>query len=442
MRLSRSLIGPRLGLAVAREHAEAFGGVCLSHVYVGIKKPLRWQCANGHSWEAPLANIRYKGAWCPRCVDRSTRQSTGLADAVALADKRGGLCLSHSYVTSRTHLLWRCAKGHRWNACLASVKHMKSWCPHCSCKSRLSLDVASSVAAKRGGSCLSKHYVANNTSLVWRCAQGHQWNATLNSVKDQGTWCPHCAGVAPLTLNDASELAHSRGGMCLSRSYTNSGTHLRWRCAVGHEWLATLTSIRNNQTWCPRCASCAPLNLGIAHAIAESNGGVCLSEEYVNTRTKLLWRCREGHKWSARLDNVKYGKTWCPECKSGKSQRNVRQIFETIFQGYSFPTRRPFFLRGSKGHNLELDGYCEQLGLAFEFNGEQHYNPDNFMFRLRWGSFEAIVARDRKKIELCKAAGVRLVVVSFAVMDRWNFIRLELQRWFPISAVFPVMISA
>ena len=47
--------------------------------------------------------------------------------------------------------------------------------------------------------------------------------------------------------------------------------------------------------------------------IARDRGGRLLSKEYVNGRTKMLWRCGEQHSWWAWPENIKQG-TWCRKC--------------------------------------------------------------------------------------------------------------------------------
>ncbi len=44
-------------------------GKCLSAKYLGYDKKLRWQCQDGHSWEAIPDNIIH-GKWCPKCAKR------------------------------------------------------------------------------------------------------------------------------------------------------------------------------------------------------------------------------------------------------------------------------------------------------------------------------------------------------------------------------------
>ena len=406
----------RLSLRVAQDVAVAKGGVCLSTNYVYSHRRLTWRCREGHEWNASLNSIKDGGTWCPHCAIKN--RCLSLRDAQDVAETRGGLCLSTTYRKSRLHLRWRCHEGHEWKASLSSVKHRGSWCPHCATAARrLSLKVAQDVAAGRGGACLSTIYHNSLFPLQWRCKRGHKWSACLASVKAAGTWCPYCARISQrLTLKVACDIALAKGGICLSTTYVNSRQHLTWRCRQGHEWKASLTSVKNAGSWCPHCVVASRrLTLKCAQNVAKVNGGRCLSTRYVNNKLNLRWRCAESHEWHASLRSVKNGGTWCPLCAAGRSEREVRNILEAvIFPGHSFPKCRPWFLRSSEhGRCLELDGYCEELGIAFEYQGEQHYNSRIFFHRGKEGAFEKLQLRDKLKARLCYEAGVRLLVVPF-----------------------------
>jgi hypothetical protein len=56
------------------------------------------------------------------------------------------------------------------------------------------------------------------------------------------------------------------------------------------------------------------------HSLAKKKGGKCLSKEYVNNHTNLIWQCVEGHTWKAISSNVKKG-TWCPYCAGKKKEK-------------------------------------------------------------------------------------------------------------------------
>ena len=47
--------------------------------------------------------------------------------------------------------------------------------------------------------------------------------------------------------------------------------------------------------------------------ITRERNGECLSEEYINNKTKMKFRCARGHEWMANPKSIKEG-TWCPFC--------------------------------------------------------------------------------------------------------------------------------
>ena len=121
------------------------------------------------------------------------------------------------------------------------------------------------------------------------------------------------------------KLAENRGGKCLSNKYINNCTKLQWQCKEGHVWNSTPSSIKNG-SWCTICsikhvADKQKLTIEEMQEIAESREGKCLSKEYINTRTKLQWKCKEGHIWLALSCNIKKG-SWCPICSRRKSNKD------------------------------------------------------------------------------------------------------------------------
>jgi hypothetical protein len=146
--------------------------------YVNVLTPLRWQCAEGHIWKASPGQYRGKYAdrdsWCPVC--RRARYT--IDDMRLLAAARGGECLSSVYVDRKTHLRWRCARGHVWEAQPAAIRrrgnHPGTWCPICEDESlKLTLDQMRELARLRGGECLSTSYLNARAPLEWRCSSGH-----------------------------------------------------------------------------------------------------------------------------------------------------------------------------------------------------------------------------------------------------------------------------
>ena len=161
-------------------------------------------------------------------------------------------------------------------------------------------------------------------------------------------------------------------------------------------------------------------------------GGRCLSQTYSNQTVNILWECQHGHRWKASAKNILHGKTWCPQCATTawKTEAEVRSILESIFDPARFESSYPKFLGG-----LQLDGYCSELSLAFEYQGEQHFDVDNYFHFGDSTSFQSQLERDARKLQLCEEAGVRLLLVPYFVNDKRLFVITALLQWFSIAQV-------
>ena len=58
--------------------------------------------------------------------------SYDINDMMKFAKKRDGKCLSNKYINMHTKLRWECKEGHIWNAEPTSIVHNNTWCKICS----------------------------------------------------------------------------------------------------------------------------------------------------------------------------------------------------------------------------------------------------------------------------------------------------------------------
>ena len=110
------------------EIAASRGGKCLSKKIVNSKTKLEWQCSKGHVWESTPFSIKNMKSWCPDC---SGHRKLTIDQMQKIAAKRNGRCLSKKYDNGSTKLKWECAEGHIWEATPSSIKYSRSWCPQC-----------------------------------------------------------------------------------------------------------------------------------------------------------------------------------------------------------------------------------------------------------------------------------------------------------------------
>ncbi|CAD6532973.1 hypothetical protein ACFQ3P_14500 [Paraburkholderia sabiae] len=242
------------------------------------------QCARGHIWRFGSAKLK-NGLWCPQCSHEQRR--SGIDAMQALARRRGGRCVSETYVSSHGKLRWQCRNGHEWTMSPISVQ-AGNWCAVCLRieHDRTWLPLMQALALRRGGKCLSDTYVNSRTKLRWQCRHGHIWEATPAGVREAGAWCPVCARARQkLTLADMQATAAERGGHCLSGTYSHVKTKLRWRCAKGHEWERSAARVRNGE-WCAICAKHDRQSVALEELreLAIERSGTCLSNTYEGAR--------------------------------------------------------------------------------------------------------------------------------------------------------------
>ncbi|MFP2928859.1 zinc-ribbon domain-containing protein [Pyxidicoccus sp. 3LG] len=183
-----------------------------------------------------------------------------------------------------------------------------------------SLERLRQKARSRGGECLSTAWLGTTAKHRFRCSRGHEWEALAANVLAR-TWCPGCKNELiaarrrnPRGLEQMRELASARGGVFVSERYTSVNDRHRWRCARGHEWEAAPSDVQKG-TWCRTCAIASKRDtLARMRDVARERAGECLSEAYVDTYTKLRWRCARKHEWEARPGNVINRGSWCPVC--------------------------------------------------------------------------------------------------------------------------------
>ncbi len=336
----------------------------------------------------------------------------------------GGKCLSTEYKNNHTNLLWECDMGHQWNADLNRIRRKKCWCPVCSKKAPLSIKIANEEALKKGGKCLSTKYKNVNTKLLWECKETHQWEATLANIRAK-RWCPTCAYIKVHNLNcihsieSAREFAENIGGKCLSTNYIPN-TNLLWECAKNHRWEAQFAEIQRGR-WCRKCFDAIPkatlLSIESAREFAETLGGKCLSTKYKNARSYLLWECEKRHQWKAPYAEIRRG-SWCGNCSMYRTEKCIEQILAKMFPCDTFSKIRPDWNKNpATNKNLELDFYCENLCLAIEYMGQQHYEFIKFFHRNSLEEFKCLQLRDAQKVQNCLNNNVILIVIPYTVGD-------------------------
>ncbi len=377
--------------------AKKRGGKCLSKKYINAMTKLKWRCQNGHIWKSTPYSAKSRKSWCPICAisKNADKKRSTIQEMCHIAEKRSGQCLSKRYINNTSNLKWRCTKGHTWKAVPKVIKK-GGWCPMCLpyISEKICREIFQNIFKKKFIKIHPKWLVSENDrrmELDGYCKklglafeyQGRQHYQPVRLFKDSNLTelkkidnlkkhlckkervkliiIPYTVGRGKLydfiirklkknkiiipkhqkfslqdlniyssqrLLEEMKEIAKKRGGECLSEFFIDGRTKLEWRCAKNHIWEAIPESVKS-RTWCPFCARNVKLNIFDMRKEAKGRGGLCLSKRYINSQRKLKWQCKKGHIWKAVYGSIQQG-SWCPKCANAKGHEKLKSNIQEM----------------------------------------------------------------------------------------------------------------
>ena len=318
--------------------AEGKGGKLISKFYAGSGKHLLWECSFGHQWEAIPSSIK-SGHWCPICA---RVHKLDIKSMKSIAKEKDGECISPEYINSSTPLCWQCKESHTWWAYPNDVKNKGTWCPYCAGLNKKTIQVMKIMAKSRNGKCLSTMYKGMGHILKWQCNLcNNQWLASPSNIIYNNSWCPKCANsrkskkMLKYGIEDMIEVAsryNDGRGKFLSTVFMGTHRLHYWKCGTcDYIWQSRPYDVITGH-WCPNCANNIRKTINDMNKLAtqhDDGKGRCLSKKYINSHSKLLWKCGCcGYEWNAKPNSIQQGK-WCPKC-SGNLKITIYDIKEFV----------------------------------------------------------------------------------------------------------------
>lgn len=119
-----------------------------------------------------------------------------------------------------------------------------------------------------------------------------------------------------------------------------------------------------------------------------------------------------------------------PTSKRSKGETVCKEFLEFLYKK-PFDTIRPSFLTNPvTGHALELDLFNQELRIAVEYNGSQHYHFNDHMHQKSKDKFHNQQYRDYMKRQLCAQHNIHLIIVPYTIKneDIPSFLYKKLQE--------------
>ena len=184
----------------------------------------------------------------------------------------------------------------------------------------------------------------SNQKKEWKCKEGHIYSSTVGNRTGNESGCPVCSGNQVLSgFNDLKtkfpDIAAEAYEWDTSTVSPKGGRIERWRCPKGHIYEARISDRTVNSSGCSFCSGKKVL---IGFNDLESQFPLIASESQGwNPRTitsgsnkKMLWKCPEGHSFTASVKTrTKSNGTGCPYCSGNrvlKGFNDLRFLFPQI----------------------------------------------------------------------------------------------------------------
>ncbi|MDS9471545.1 hypothetical protein [Sporosarcina pasteurii] len=377
--------------------ADEKGGRVISKEYKNYNEQLMWECEKGHQFSMKFGHVK-DGHWCKVCGYEKVAESRrvySIVDMKLLAKKYNGECLSERFISTSHPLKWKCANGHYFEKAYGYLQRGQ-WCSTCGLglnerktrfifenifsapfpktreelgtgleldgynkKLRLAFEYEGEqhyyfiklfhrekegfLAQKARDEEKRKLCKEQGLNLIevpyWLETDEEKIDFIFEKIKglniDTEVSVPYVKrkmkdfyNISP-QLEELKICAMEQGGELLSDTYIASNVKLLWRCKEGHKFWKVPIEVKKGQ-WCKKCGYELMKRKITIHTIEEmrqiarEHGGECLSEEYINSRSHLTWKCKEGHVFKKNQEKIKAGQ-WCPKCQQKIKLENIRR---------------------------------------------------------------------------------------------------------------------
>lgn len=292
--------------------------------------------------------------------------------------------------------------------CSVEVSKGKQLCEPCNVKNKKERDRLA-IKSKPNIFCSCGAQLSKKSSKsCFSCNMKNRWSN--QEYKEKVTESIN-SSIRKYDIDFVRTFIENKGGKLISNQYNDTRSSINIECSIGHKWDSKFDFLINRNHWCPYCAGAKVLNpIQWMSEKAQLRGGKLLSNKYLKSTSKYEFICSNNHNFTMSYSLLKHQNCWCPTCQSGLTERKCRLWMEAIFNSKFPPTRNLLFLKIDNKTRLQLDGYSNELSLAFEYQGEQHYKD---LLRKDGRILFTQSKYDSLKENLCKENGIKLITIPF-----------------------------
>lgn len=260
---------------------------------------------------------------------------------------------------------------------------------------------------------------------------GYIWNPSPRKLLNN-RGCPKCGGTTKHTIKHIDSELVKRNIKRIGE-YINSHNPIQLKCRkpnCQYEWKANMGNVIGKKlSGCPKCSKRCELNNEEIDKRLQ-NRTIKRNSDFISSKLKLEWKCLEigcNRIWPATVGNVIYGKSGCPKCSCGKSERRIEELIN-IYIKYDLMKRNFFRYIPNL---IYPDFYLEinKNKIIIEYNGEQHYKPVRFFGAITHEEaerdFDNQKIRDQNLRDYCNKNEIFLLEIPYTWQESRTIKELE-----------------
>lgn len=299
----------------ADDIAKQRGGECLSETFTRASDELNWKCGYDHTWPATYDNVIGNNSWCPKCKisvgEEITRKLFNVMFGVEFIKKRydwlKGLELDGYNEFLKLAFEYNGVQHYKFmkhfhkteDALVSQQTRDKTKYDICVEKGITLIIIPHTVKPIDIQNFIIDECIKNNINIPFSKKLDITTFKDIYKLKDK-------------KFEEAETIVKSHGGIIVdeNRVYVGSKHIIKVECKNGHQWDTCLSTLQSNR-WCKNCPRAKINTIDTMRQVAIKNNGECLSDEYIDFYTKLLWKCNVCQRsWNTTPRNIMRG-NWC-----------------------------------------------------------------------------------------------------------------------------------
>lgn len=242
---------------------------------------------------------------------------------------------------------------------------------------------------KQGCELLEKDYINAHVKMEYKCSCGNISEINFNKFK-MGSRCKKCSGKEKSNFKDVKQYFRDHGCELLEKEYINTKTKMRYKCNCGNTSEIIFNSFKRGCR-CKKCAKNESFTFEYVKQYFKEQNCELLEKTYINNYTKMKYICQCGEKSKICFSKFKIGRK-CKKC-------GIKKHTQTMMRKYGVP----YFPHC--GYSKESQKLFDAIYILLnnKYKNKTYYATLNKEFGInykdKWFSYDYVNSKLKKAIE-------------------------------------------